>query len=303
MPLAPAPLDILRCLTDAAARGIEGVLVTLTGIEGSSSRGVGTQMAVLADGTRLGSFSGGCIEAAVVAEALEALAAGAGRVVRYGVGSPYLDIRLPCGGGIDLTFTPRPDPEALAAVLATCAARREASLAIGPDGVADGPFHCAYTPVPRLIAVGQGEEVAALARLGAAYGLAVTALVPAGDGLVAEDFAVEHMASVRRLPPIHGDAWTAIVFLFHDRDWEAQLLPHALAETSCFIGAVGSRRTHQARVLALAEAGVAQARIDALHAPVGLIPATRDPAMLALSILAEVVPAYPRGVARMVERA
>lgn len=299
MPLAPTPLDILRCLTG----GIEGVLVTLTGIEGSSSRGLGTQMAVLADGTRLGSFSGGCIEAAVVAEALEALAAGAGRVVRYGVGSPYLDIRLPCGGGIDLTFTPRPDPQALAAVLAACDARREASLAIGPDGVVDGPFHCTYLPTPRLIAVGQGEEVAALARLGTAYGLAVTAFVPDGDDLIADGFAVERVASVRQTLPLHGDAWTGIVFLFHDRDWEAHLLPQALAAPSCFIGAVGSRRTHQARVLALAEAGVPPERIDALRAPVGLIPATRDPAMLALSILAEVVPAYPRAVARMVERA
>lgn len=298
MPLAPTPLDILRCLT----RGIDGVLVTLTGIEGSSSRGLGTQMAVLADGTRLGSFSGGCIEAAVVAEALEALAAGAGRVVRYGVGSPYLDIRLPCGGGIDLTFTPNPDAQALAAVLAACEARREAALFIGPDGITGGPFRCDYLPAPRLIAIGQGEEVAALARLAAAYGLAVTALVPAGDALAAEGFAVERMASVRHLPPIRGDAWTGIVFLFHDRDWEEHLLPQALAQPSCFIGAVGSRRTHRARVLALADAGVAPDRIAALHAPVGVIAATRDPAMLALSILAQLAPAFPRGVACMLER-
>ena len=51
-----------------------------------------------ADGSFVGSLSGGCIENAVVAEACEALADGRGRIVRFGAGSPYLDIRLPCGG-------------------------------------------------------------------------------------------------------------------------------------------------------------------------------------------------------------
>jgi xanthine dehydrogenase accessory factor len=54
-------------------------------------------MAVCADGRHLGSFSGGCIEAAIVAEALDCLKAA--RQVRCGVGSPYIDVRLPCGGG------------------------------------------------------------------------------------------------------------------------------------------------------------------------------------------------------------
>ena len=300
MTIADGPRDVLAALVDGAGEGCAGVLVTLVGIEGASSRAIGTQMAVLGDGRRVGSFSGGCIEAAVVAEALEALDAGLGRRVRYGLGSPYLDIRLPCGGGIDLLFTPRPDVAVLAGVLAELTARRAAVLVIDEQGVrADGAgFRRAYVPQGRLVAIGQGEEVAALARLAACYGLEVLALVPAGDSLVgaaAAGFAVVAMADARRLPAIAGDDWTAVVFLFHDRDWEEHLIPQALAGGGCFFGAVGSRRTHAARVLALRDAGVSDARIAALHAPVGLIPATRDPAMLALSILAQVAAAIPGG--------
>lgn len=61
-------------------------------------RNPGTIMGVAQDGSFAGSLSGGCIENAVVAEALEALKEDAPRMVRFGAGSPYLDIKLPCGG-------------------------------------------------------------------------------------------------------------------------------------------------------------------------------------------------------------
>src|SRR3546814_8839304 len=98
--LATRPEDILRFIRDRTDGGEATVLVTLTGIEGSSPRALGAQMAVTTSGEYVGSFSGGCIDGAVVAEALETLAARQSRQVRYGIGSPYFDIRLPCGGGI-----------------------------------------------------------------------------------------------------------------------------------------------------------------------------------------------------------
>ena len=126
--IATVPQDILAFLADDPGAEAGSVLVTLTGIEGSTSRALGAQLAVRADGSYLGSFSGGCIEAAVVAEALAVLAEGRGRTVRYGVGSPFIDIRLPCGGGIDLLFTPRPDLAALRRVLESLEARQPAAL-------------------------------------------------------------------------------------------------------------------------------------------------------------------------------
>lgn len=74
--IAAHPVDALRLIDHGANTGQEGVLVTLVGIEGSASRAIGTQMAVLADGRHVGSFSGGCIETAIIAEALDVLASG-----------------------------------------------------------------------------------------------------------------------------------------------------------------------------------------------------------------------------------
>lgn len=290
--------SILGLLIEGAAAGIEGVLVTLTGIEGGTSRGIGAQMAVLADGRSAGSFSGGCIEAAVIAEAQDVLAQGFGRTVRYGIGSPYLDIRLPCGGGIDLLFTPRPDPATLKRVLEHLEERKAAVLRLnqGSAVLSDMPgaqgFQRAYAPPLRLVALGHGEDLTALVRLANAFGLAVEAYAPASDRVASAEPGVIPLSSRTALPDLIGDPWSAFVFLFHDHDWEEQLLPHALAQDGFYHGAVGSARTHRARLAGLRTIGVPQASIDKLRGGIGLIPATRDPATLAISILGELVQDY-----------
>ena len=290
--------SVLRLLAEGAERGLEGVLVTLVGIEAGSSRGIGAQMAVLADGRSAGSFSGGCVEAAVIAEALEVLDQGLGRTVRYGIGSPYLDIRLPCGGGIDLLFTPRPDPSVLSQVLDRTAQRKAAVLRLNEAAahMSDTPgaqgFQKAYAPPLRLVALGHGEDLTALVRLSRAFGLTVEAYAPATDRHAAVEPGVNLLRSRTTLPELAGDPWTAFVFLFHDHDWEEHLLPHALAQDGFYHGAVGSARTHRARLAGLRTIGVPQASLETLRGGIGLIPATRDPATLALSILSELVQDY-----------
>ncbi len=283
MMIAARPIDALRLIDRGAREGIPGVLVTLTGIEGSSSRSIGTQMAVLADGRSVGSFSGGCVERAIVAEAMDVLAAGCARTVRYGIGSPYIDVRLPCGGGIDLLFVPRPDPALVAVALARIDRREPAQIRLG-DHVQD------YAPGLRLIALGHGEDLVALVRLARAYGIEVSAHAPMQDGGL--DEGIQPMVTRMQFPALSVDPWTAIVFLFHDRDWEEFLLPQALALPAFYHGAVGSRRTHRTRIEALREQGVPASCIDALRGTIGLIPGTRNPATLALSILAELVQDY-----------
>lgn len=290
---------VLGLLAAGAAEGIAGVLVTLTGIVGASSRGVGAQMAVLADARHAGSFSGGCIEAAVIAEAQAVLAAGRGRTVRFGSGSPYLDIRLPCGGGIDLVFTPKPDAATLEEVLSQLDARQAAALRITEqavlleDGAAPGGgFVRTYAPPLRLVALGHGEDLTALVRLADAFGVVTEAFAPDTDRHAMATGRIAPLTSRTAFPALAGDAWTAFVFLFHDHDWEEHLLPKALALRGFYHGAVGSARTHRARIEGLRAAGVPQALLEALRGGIGLIPATRDPATLALSILGELVQDY-----------
>lgn len=306
--IATTAADILRFALARIDEGRGVALVTLTDIEGSSPRAIGAQMAVADDGRYAGSFSGGCIEAAVAAEAAATLADGRARLVRFGAGSPYLDIRLPCGSGIDLLFNPHPDPAALAETLSLHDRRRTAVLRLSHDGVrADGEgdaraagwqgedFGLCYPPRLRLVVMGQGEELTALARLGTVFGADVCVLSPdrrALSELAAEGIAAIELTSRTHLPPVATDPWTAIISVFHDRDWEEELLPRALALSGFYIGAIGSQRTQAARIDALRAAGIDDRLTRKLQTSVGLIPATRDPATLALSILSQVAEQY-----------
>lgn len=304
--VATTPLDILSFLAARAEEGIDCTLVTLVAVTGGSSRAVGAQMAVAADGRRIGSFSGGCVEDAVATEAVDALDEGWGHVVRYGVGSPYIDIRLPCGGGIDLLFTPRPDPAVIRQALTLLQARHQAALRIECDRVLltdltdqttwDGVAltHC-YQPPLKIHAFGQGEDLTAFCRLSKALGTSIHALSPEADTcamLEAEGIAASLLHTRNTLPLKQVDPWSAIVFLFHGRDWEEGLLPQTLAFPAFYHGAIGSRRTHAARLEALRAAGVPDDQIATLRGHIGLIPATRDPATLALSVLSEIVAEY-----------
>jgi xanthine dehydrogenase accessory factor len=301
--IATKPTDILRFIAGRHEEQIETVLVTLVAIEGGSARAVGAQMAVSADGRRAGSFSGGCIEDAVAAEALDTLSDGWGRVVRFGVGSPYIDVRLPCGGGIDLLFTPRPRADVIHAALENLEQRKAISLALYCDSIEllpeavsrawDGEsLHHHYHPEMRIHALGQGEDLTAFAHLGVCFGADVHALTPDRatlEILERKKIPSTLLASRKTLPVLQSDPWSAIVFLFHGRDWEEFLLPQALLLPSFYIGAIGSRRTHAARLAMLKEAGVSHEKISSIRGHIGLIPATREPATLALSILGELV--------------
>lgn len=295
--IAPSPFAILTRALEWIGRGEDVVLVTLVGIEGPSSRALGTQMAVSASGEHIGSFSGGCIEQAIVGEAQRVLEAGAGRTVRYGAGSPYIDVRLPCGGGIDLRFTPRPSAQLLRASVERLEAREPVRLFVSHDGITgQGPgFALDLHPSLRLLVAGLGEDFVAFVRLASAYGARIEALTP--NAVEAEMLAdlchqVHVLARTTHLPALAGDAWTASVLLFHDRDWEDALLPGLLSLPAFYRGAVGSRRTHEARLARLREAGCDAAAMASLKGPIGLIPATRDPATLAISVLAEVAKEY-----------
>lgn len=302
------PYDILNSALEFVREGRKVVLVTLCGVVGTSSRAPGCQMVVADDGRYTGSFSGGCIEATIVREALDVLAAGVGRTVRYGSGSPYIDVRLPCGGGIDLVFTPQPDASAIADALLLLDQRKSACLAIGENAIeASGRkpqlFALRIAPSLRILAFGQGDDLIAFATFAKDYGAIVEAITP--DGPTSQQLSAAsiktHLIDRRgQLPPVEGDPWTAVVFLFHDHDWEESLLPFALEMRAFYYGAIGSKRTHELRLENLVRQGVDDALIEKLQGRIGLIPATRDPALLALSVLAEVAASYqgiPQGSA------
>lgn len=306
--LAAGPIDIFRLLGQRGEQG--GALVTITGLSGPSARSIGQHMAVLEDGSFAGSFSGSCLDAAIVAEAREAIDAGAARQVRYGEGSSYIDIRLPCGGGLDLLFQPNPPAEVMAK--AACLLEQRSPVTLRLEGSAitlearttasgrqgEG-FIAHHLPPLRLAVVGQGAEALVMARLARAYGASLELLTP-DEALLAtlraEGMDARPIRTTSADPRIAADRWTAIVLLFHDHDWEVPLLRAALGTDAFWIGAMGGAQTRARRREALAEAGVPPRDLDRIRGPIGLIPAARDPATLALSALAEIADAY-RGLA------
>jgi len=295
-------------LNECRIRGERSVLVTVAQVEGSSMRNPGTIMGVAKDGSFEGSLSGGCIENAVVAEALDVLKSGEPRVVRYGSGSPYLDIRLPCGGGIDLHFCVLDADSVAGDCLGSIRGREPFALSIGPDGarfVPDWqPTHFdaeqgagvfGHWPTLQLQIIGHGAGIGSLARLAREMGCWRSIFTPDSQLIASLKKEGFHPSLLRRRTQtdlLTSDPWTAFVFLFHDHDWEIDLMQRALELPHFYIGAMGGRKAHAMRSEALTARGVCEEQIATIRAPIGVFHSSRDPDTLALSTLAEVVRTY-----------
>lgn len=286
------PRRIFRFMADRLGSGEPVALVTVVDVTGSSVRSAGAHMAVAAGGDYVGSLSGGCFEGAVVTEAQAALAAHEPRLLHYGAGSPFIDIRLPCGGAVHLLICPVDDASWCTDVLDRFAQRGAVEFTlVGPK---DGQVDIRHAPPPRLAIFGFGAATPVLARLARTMGADVRIWSP--DPRICDEFGSE--ATLLRTPSdridLQGDDWTAIAMLFHDHDWEAPLLKQLLGLKSLSVAAMGSRATHAARLAGLEELGVSAPDRARIKCPIGLIHASRDPDTLALSAFVEAVDAYNR---------
>jgi xanthine dehydrogenase accessory factor len=306
------PASVFHLLSDGARAGLAGALVTIIDIKGGAPRALGAQMAVLEDGRYCGYVSGGCVESAVAGEAIRCIRAGAGEILRFGAGSPFIDIKLPCGGSIDVHVHVRPEAPIVDEALRLLEARAPFSMTFSPgEGKAalspgsgarersewrDGVFHRHHHPLTQLVLIGEGHELVSLAQLGRAAGLPVHAFMTADaqSPIVARSGAAVTPVRGTTLPALPVDPFTAIVFLLHDRFKESALLEAALGHEPFYIGALGSRRTHAMRVARLAAAGVSEDRIARLHGPIGLFGPTRTASALAISVLGQITEARVR---------
>lgn len=271
--MLPLPPDDDHAALTMAAQG--GALCTVVAIDGSWSRRLGAQLAVAADGSCTGSLADGCLEAALARAVAEASGP---QLLRFGRGSPFLDVRLPCGSGIEVLVEPAPDRTALARAVADLASRRAAQVDLPLPG--GGTFTRRYLPACRLLALGAGPELGALVRLAGAAGVTVESAAPLGE-------PADHALALGETPALPVDPWTAIAVLFHDHEWERAILPWALGTPAMLVGAQGGAGARAARAEWLAPDALAR-----LVSPIGLSPSARGPSTLALSILAQVVAAH-----------
>ncbi|MFC7220835.1 XdhC family protein [Streptomyces polyrhachis] len=354
-------LDLAAGLAGWIAQGRDFAVATVTAVDGSAPRGPGAALAVDADGTALGSVSGGCVEAEVYELCRTALASGAGARASFGYSDEdAFAVGLSCGGVLDVLVTPvrAQDPvrplaatalraaaqeraAALVRVVAGPAELLEAALLVRPDGSYEGSLggepgleravagearallaagrtalvelgadggRCGQPvrvlvevsgPPPRMIVFGAVDFADALVRMGRFLGYRVTVCdarpvfatpqrFPEADEVVVA-WPHEYLAGTA------VDARTVLCVLTHDAKFDVPLLELALRLPVAYVGALGSRRTHEDRGRRLRERGVTDAELARLRSPIGLDLGARTPQEVAVSIAAELVAARHGG--------
>ena len=298
-------------------QGQRVALATVMATWGSAPRPIGAQMLICEDGSFHGSVSGGCVEGAVILEAMEALEDGQCRRLRYGVAdADAFAVGLACGGEIELVVEPVGqgqgiDPAWLERLAEAQAARQpigvrldlvswqrdfisaqtDPSVFEAGGGLRGDVFTHIQTVPLRLVIVGAVHIAQYLAPMAQMAGYIVTIIDPRDsfasparfDGYeVIVDWPEEALTRVSL------DRRSALVTLTHDPKMDTPALQYAVASDAFYIGALGSTRTHAKRRQSMLDQGVSAAQFARIQGPVGLDIGSRSPAEIALSILAAI---------------
>jgi xanthine dehydrogenase accessory factor len=333
------------------ADGLTAVVATVVDVDGSAPRLPGAAMAVNERGEVAGSVSGGCVEGAVVTEALAVLESGLPRLVSFGYSDDEaFAVGLTCGGTVHLFLASwaydeayerlresvrlhRPiavatvvegpnsgqrmlvEPELARGSLGDAdldrVATRDArgALASGSTGVRHYGAHGearesvvtvavdTFVPAPRMLVFGAVDFTRALVRVAKVLGYHVTVCD-----------AREVFATARRFPEADEVVvdWPhrllertgaslgprdAVCVLTHDHKFDVPAVVAALRTDVGYIGAMGSRRTHDDRCERLRAEGVTDAELRRVMSPIGLDLGARTPDETAVAICAEIIAA------------
>jgi xanthine dehydrogenase accessory factor len=170
-------------------------------------------------------------------------------------------------------------------------------LRIGPDGERRqdelSVFVQSFAPAPQMLVFGAIDFAAAVARVGKFLGYRVTVCDARGVFATRKRFPDADEVVVewphRFLERANVDARTVICVLTHDPKFDVPLLEAALKTDAAYIGAMGSRRTHDDRLARLRDEGVSETSLARIASPIGLDIGARTPEETAVSIAAEIV--------------
>jgi xanthine dehydrogenase accessory factor len=276
----------------------------------------------------VGSVSGGCIEGAIFEESQSVLAGGPPKRLRYGVTDEMAwEVGLACGGTIEVYVESlsRLHARVVKVVLAgeTCALATRLDgrghLLAWPDGSLDGDHSLApalagafpgpvaelhpigegdvfvqtFSPPPVMVVVGAVHLAIPLVTLAQTLGFYVRIVDPRRTFATAERFPTadeldlqwpQDVLRAEELGPEHS-----LVVLSHDPKFDLPALRIALRSRVGYIGLLGSPVTQQKRRQALVDEGFSEADLSRIHGPVGLDLGGKEPAEIALAIMAEIV--------------
>jgi len=320
----------LKSAANWLEEGRDIALATVVQTWGSAPQPVGSQLLIDSDGSFLGSVSGGCVEGAVITEAVDVIESGKPMLMKFGVADETAwELGLACGGKISVFVESIDEVKAgflkeivkaqrnrLAVAMVTDLASGEARLVpahesdsdplaselansfrfdkSGVIGDEDGIFINVFNPALKLVVIGAVHIAQALVPIAQLTGYDVTVIDP--RGAFASEARFENVQLFSEWPDevLDGfdlDARTAFVALTHDPKIDDPALRIALANECFYIGALGSRRTHAGRLERLQ--GVEN--LERIDGPIGLDIGGRGAPEIAISIMAKMTSALRQG--------
>jgi len=246
--------------------GKRATLATIIRTQGSTPREVGAKMLVHEDGSIAGTIGGGRLEATVIKEAMDTLAAEEPRTVHHDLTDPEAsELGMICGGTLDIYLEP----------------------------ILSGPM---------VFLFGGGHVSLPLARLSKMAGFRVTVIddrpefanrerFPEAEEVIAEGFP----SALKKLKP-HRESYLVILTRGHACDQE--VLEWAVGVEARYVGMIGSRKKVQTVFGNLREKGVSAEKLNSVHSPIGMDIGAQTPEEIAVSIVAEMIRERRKGKGR-----
>ena len=213
-------------------------------------------MLVFDDGTTSGTIGGGAVEALVVSNALEAIAAGRTRLATYTLQEPSRGDPGVCGGTMTIALEPYMPPPSV--------------YVIGAGHVGRAVIDLAHWLGYRAVAIDDREE------------LVTAEALPNADVLFAGD-----VAAAIDMHPITLD--TSVIVVTRSFEMDAQIVPLLLGTPARYIGVMGSKRRWSSTREALAGVDLSDDDLARIHAPIGIEIGAESVEEIAVSIMSEVI--------------
>ncbi len=290
--------QLFRSLARQVEQGRRVAFCTVVGSYGSTPQAAGASLLLHENMTSEGTLGGGCVEAEVRKRAFEILQRGESTLLAFQLDHDYgWDDGLICGGNMKIAVTTVDTGAKAAPFLDAAAALEQGQNACLPIRVTNEnalqQYDLHIEPPAKLIIAGAGHVGAELARLAVQLDFDTTVIDDRADMMGPNRLpppiraAVGDIALTLRATPIDVNSFVVIVTRGHANDEKAL---HAVIESPArYIGMIGSRRKVKLIFDDLAALGVDPAKLERVHAPIGLPIGSVTVPEIAVSILAQLI--------------